>query len=207
MPNVTHIKEIGNQLRVYYEDGSAQFAVPTQGGMWLVSAISGGGGGGTGDFSWPYALDYVTSEFGPRGTGFHEGMDWSGGPALLGQPIPAIGDAVVEYAGGSGGTGFGNHVILHHGTFDGYDWKSVYGHMQNLPPVTTGSSITKGTTIGAVNNTGSSFGSHLHMEVHKCAIGGGIIWMNGNPSWSAGRTAINPRNFMNKYGDGAVIIP
>lgn len=205
MVKATTLELYGNQIKINYEDGSKSLAYPTGNNLWIVSGDGGSGGGG-GDFSWPYPLDYVTSEFGPRGTGFHEGMDWSGGPAVLGNPIPAIGDATVEYAGGANGTGFGNHVILMHGTFDGYDWKSVYGHMQNLPPVTTGQVITKGTVIGAVNNTGSSFGSHLHMETHRCAIGGGIIWANGNPSWSANRTAINPRDFMAAYGDGTVII-
>lgn len=205
MVKATHLEVYGNQIKVYYEDGSKSLAYPSQGSVFVVSQSSGGGGG-DGDFSWPYPLDYVTSEFGPRGTGFHEGMDWSGGPALLGEPIPAIGDGTIEYAGGAGGTGFGNHVIIMHGTFDGYDWKSVYAHMLNLPPVTTGDSVSKGDIIGAVNNTGSSFGSHLHMETHRCAIGGSIIWANNNPSWSATRTAINPRDFMNAYGDGTAII-
>jgi murein DD-endopeptidase MepM/ murein hydrolase activator NlpD len=207
MVRATHIETYGNQLKVYYEDGHVDLAVPTQGHIWLVNSTPGSGGGGTGDYSWPYSLDYITSEFGPRGSGFHEGMDWSGGPAVLGEPIPAIGDGIIEYAGGAGGTGFGNHVIIHHGTFDGYDWKSVYGHMQNLPPVTTGNPVLKGATIGAVNNTGSSYGSHLHMETHRCAVGGSIIWANGNPSWGATRTAVNPRDFMSLYGDGSVIIP
>ena len=211
MVRATHIETFGNQLKVYYEDGSKDLAYPSQGTTWIVNTTPGGPvippTPSPDTFSWPYPLDYVTSEFGPRGSGFHEGMDWSGGPAVLGEPIPAIGDGTIEYAGGSGGTGFGNHVIIHHGTFDGYDWKSVYGHMQNLPPVTTGNPVLKGDTIGAVNNTGSSYGSHLHMETHRCAVGGGIIWANGNPSWGAARTAVNPRDFMTLYGDGAVIIP
>lgn len=208
MVNATHLEQYGNNFKVYYEDGTTALALPTQGSIWLVSVNSGsGGGGGDGDYSWPYSLDYVTSEYGIRGSRFHEGMDWSGGPAVLGEPIPAIGDGTIEYSGGSGGTGFGNHVIIHHGTWDGFDWKSLYAHMQSLPPVSVGNPVSKGDTIGAVNNTGSSFGSHLHMEIHKCAIGGGIIWDNTNPSYSSSRTAINPIHFFNSYGDGGVLIP
>lgn len=205
MVKATHLEVFGNEIKVYYEDNTSSLAYPTMGSIWLVSGETGGGGGD--DYSWPYPLDYVTSEFGPRGTGFHEGMDWSGGPALTGQPIPAIGAGSVQYAGGPNGTGFGNHVILHHGTFDGYDWKSLYAHMNTLPVVSTGATVIKGQTLGPVGNSGNSFGAHLHMETHRCAIGGGIVWMNGNPSWSAERTAINPRNFMSTYGDGAVLIP
>lgn len=206
MVKATHIKELGNQFKIYYEDGSTGVAYPTQGGLWIVS-LAEDGGGGTGDYSWPYSLDYVTSEFGPRGTGFHEGMDWSGGPAVTGQPIPAIGDGTVDTIIASGGSGFGNGVILFHGTFSGWDWYSVYGHMNTAPVVSLGASVTKGQTLGPVGNTGNSFGAHLHMETHKVPIGGSIVWANGNPSWSAPRTAINPRSFMNTFGDGGVLIP
>lgn len=208
MVKATHFQEAGNQFKIYYEDGSTGMAYPTQGGIYIVKLTDDGGGGGTGDFSWPYPLDYVTSEFGPRGTGFHEGMDWSGGPATLDQPIPAIGAGTVDTIIASGSSGFGNGVILDHGTFDGYDWYTVYGHMNTAPVVSLGASVTKGQTLGPVGNSGNSFGAHLHMETHRVPIGGSIVWANGNPNWSGtGRTAISPRTFMSAHGDGGVIIP
>jgi murein DD-endopeptidase MepM/ murein hydrolase activator NlpD len=165
-------------------------------------------GPGTGDYSWPYEPTpghWVTSEYGPRSGRFHEGMDFSGGPALLDKPIPAIGDGTVQQSGLNGA--FGYSVILHHGSIDGFDWKSLYAHQPSYasrPGV--GATITKGQQIGLVNNTGSSFGSHLHFEIHRCSIGGGMRWDNGNPSYSSSRTAYNPRNFFSVYGDGTWII-
>lgn len=208
MVKATHIKDIGSQLKIYYEDGSTGVAYPTQGGLWIVTLAEApppDGGGSEDGYSWPYSLDYVTSEFGPRGSGFHEGMDWSGGPALSGQPIPAIGDGTVSSI--LSGGGFGNGVILFHGNWHGYDWYSLYAHMSTTPAVGSGASVTKGQTLGPVGNTGNSYGAHLHMETHRVPTGGSLVWANNNPSWSAGRTAINPRNFMASYGDGGVLIP
>lgn len=203
MVKATHLEQIGNQIKIYYEDGSTGIALPTQGTIYLVS-LSDNTPPGDGDYSWPYPLDFVTSEYGPRGSGFHEGMDWSGGPASAGNPIPAIGDGTVDSI--LSGGGFGNGVILFHGTFDGWDWYSVYAHMATAPTVSSGQVVTKGTTLGPIGNTGNSYGAHLHMETHRVPIGGNIIWANGNPSWSANRTAVNPRDFMNVYGDGSAII-
>lgn len=203
MVKATHLELYGNQIKVYYEDGTKSLAYPTQGGVFIVSA-SEGGSGGTGDFSWPYPLDYVTSEYGPRGTGFHEGIDFSGGPALSGEPIPAIGDGEVSSI--LSGGGFGNGVILFHGTFGSNDLYTLYAHMATAPVVSLGATVSKGDTLGPVGNTGNSFGAHLHMETHRTSVGGSMVFDNTNPSYSSPRTSINPRTFMNSYGDGAVII-
>lgn len=205
-----HIETYGNQLMVQMNDGRKLLAYPTSVGVWVVNTDpddSGGGGGGDGDFSWPYSLDYVTSEFGPRGSGFHEGMDWSGGPAVSGNPIPCIGDGTVHQILTPGTSGFGNGVIIYHGVLNGYDRYSVYGHMSTAPVVALGASVTKGQTLGPIGDTGNSFGAHLHMETHRVPIGGSIVWANGNPSWNANRTAQDPRVFMNAFGDGGVLIP
>lgn len=69
-----------------------------------------------------------------------------------------------------------------------------------------GATVAKGQTIGLINNTGSSQGSHLHMEIHRCSIGGGMRSDTGNPSYSSSRTAYPPRSFFSVYGDGAWII-
>lgn len=206
MVRVTHIEQYGNQFKAYLDDATVQLLYPTQGTIWTTrnSGDTGGGGGG-GEFSYPYPLDYVTSEFGPRSGRFHEGMDWSGGPATSGQPIPAIGDAVVHNVFSN--SGYGNCVDLFHGTFGGYDWYSRYAHMSTTAVVSEGASITKGTTVGPIGNTGNSFGAHLHLEIHRAPIGGNIVNDNNNPSWASGRTAINPRSFFDAYGDGGVIIP
>jgi murein DD-endopeptidase MepM/ murein hydrolase activator NlpD len=186
-------------------------AYPLPNGDWILKGEFGPGPGpdpGEGDFSWPFEptwLHWVTSEYGPRSGRFHEGIDMSGGPAVYGGPIPAIGDGTVHQSGLSGA--FGYAVILNHGDFDGYTWYSRYAHMPSdapRPPV--GATVSKGDIIGQVNNTGSSFGSHLHMEIHRVPPGGSIRNDNLNPSYSSPRTAINPRDFFTVYGDGTWII-
>lgn len=203
MVKATHIQRYGNQFKVHYEDGTSALAYPTQGELWVVSAASGGGSG-SGDFSWPYPLDYVTSEYGPRGTGFHEGIDFSGGPAVSGEPIPAIGDGTVTLAQYNGA--FGNCVILYHGEINGYDRYSLYAHMSTLPVVSVNDVVSKGDTLGPIGNTGNSFGAHLHMELHRVTPGGALVWDNNNPSYTSSRTTQNPRQFMDAFGDGTAII-
>ena len=53
---------------------------------------------------------------------------------------------------------YGNYVAIEK---DGYTTK--YAHMDSLS-VSAGQQITKGTVIGTTGNTGSSTGSHLHIE-------------------------------------------
>lgn len=186
-------------------------AYPLTNGQWLLSGSGGPGPGpdpGEGEFSWPYEPSpghWVTSEYGPRSGRFHEGIDFSGGPAVFGQPIPAIGDGTVQQSGSNGA--FGWSVIINHGEFDGWSWRSLYAHMpESAPRPAVGATVSKGDIIGLVNNTGSSFGSHLHMETHKVPIGGSMRWDNLNPSYSSPRTAINPRDFFTVYGDGTWIL-
>jgi murein DD-endopeptidase MepM/ murein hydrolase activator NlpD len=152
-------------------------------------------------------MSVVTSEYGPRtgGTGsFHEGIDFSGGSAAYGAPNKVIGDGTVDTVSSAGA--FGEHVIVFHGTIDGHDYYSLYAHMvTGSVGVSVGDPVTKGDTLGQLNSTGSSTGNHLHMEIHECAVGGGIIWNivdDSNP-----RTAIDPRDFMTAYGDGGVLTP
>lgn len=140
------------------------------GKVWKVSQNTGGPIGGP--LQWPFPASTVTSEYGPReapGEGastFHEGMDFA---PPEGTPIPAAGGGTVELAGLNGG--FGNCVIINHGG----GLKTLYGHMQSAPSVTVGQQVIAGQIIGAVGNTGVSFGAHLHFEVH----------VNGTP--------VNPR--------------
>lgn len=204
------LEAVGNMLMLTSGEDKV-FAYPTNANSWIIdgSVDPEPPVPGTGDFSWPYEptwLHWVTSEYGPRNGRFHEGIDFSGGPAVYGEPIPAIGDGTIQLAQNFGA--FGNCVIINHGNFAGNDrdYHSLYAHMASLPPVSVGNPVSKGDIIGAVNNTGSSFGSHLHMEIHRTTVGGAMKWDNLNPSYNSSRTAINPRNFFTTYGDGAWLI-
>lgn len=203
------ISELGNQLLIG-TGVSKLIAYPTGHGQWLCTGDFEPGPDpepGEGEFSWPYEPapgHWVTSEYGPRSGRFHEGMDFSGGPAVYGEPIPAIGDGTVVQSGLNGA--FGYSVILNHGTIEGWEYRSLYAHMPSTPPVSVGATVDKADIIGYVNNTGSSFGSHLHMEIHKLSPGSGMVWDNLNPSFSSPRTAINPRHFFTALGDGLWIL-
>lgn len=204
------IEQLGTML-VVNTTQARLIAYPTHTNTWIVNGSFDPGPDpepGTGDFSWPYEPTpghWVTSEFGPRSGRFHEGIDFSGGPALTGLPIPSIGDGTVESKFFS--SGFGNCLIVDHGiVVPGEQWYSLYAH-QNVPsPKNVGDSVTKAETIGYVGNTGNSFGAHLHMETHRTAPGAPIVWDNLNPSYTSNRTAINPRRFFNSFGDGTWIL-
>lgn len=150
-------------------------------------------------FIWPFdPTIYATSEYGPRSGGagtFHEGIDLAP-PA--GTPIPASNDAFVE--SNAFHSAFGYLIILFHGTIGGFDLRTLYAHREALGSFGMGDPITRGQIIGTVGNTGASFGAHLHWETHVSAIGAGITW-NTNDDGGY-RTAINPRGFMDLYGDG-----
>lgn len=166
-------------------------------------------GPGTGTFSWPYeptAGHWVSSEYGPRSGRFHEGIDFSGGPASMGEPIPCIADGTVYRVRDLGGSSWGRYTIIFHGAHEGVDIYSLYGHMSAMPLNAEGATVTKGQNLGPIGNSGASFGAHLHLETHVTSVGGSLRWDNNNPSYSSPRTAMSPRSFFNTYGDNAWII-
>jgi murein DD-endopeptidase MepM/ murein hydrolase activator NlpD len=87
----------------------------------------------------------------------HAGLDFK---AAYGQPIFAVTDGVVAFAGRNGG--YGNFVRLNHNG----GLASGYGHMSRIA-ARVGSRVRRGQIIGYVGSTGLSTGPHLHYEVHK----------------------------------------
>lgn len=126
--------------------------------------VAPGVGGPIGSLTWPLPPSTVTDEYGPRespGEGastFHEGIDFG---AADGTPIPSAGPGTVEFAGFDTEGGYGNYVFVDHGG----GLKTRYAHMNALPPVSTGSHVARGQILGAVGDTGTSYGNHLHFEV------------------------------------------
>ena len=88
-------------------------------------------------------------------TRFHSGVDIDG---ACGQPIFAGEDGTVLSAGSNGGYGYA--TVIDHG--DGLS--TLYAHQSSLG-VSSGSSVSRGSQIGAVGTTGLSTGCHLHFEV------------------------------------------
>lgn len=108
----------------------------------------------------PYSLDCkssppANSPFGPRGEGYHYGIDIAD---VLGTPIIASRAGIVDVAGPA--DGFGNLIVIVHA--DGAE--TWYGHMKNMY-VQRGQSVQAGTHIADIASEGRSSGPHLHFEI------------------------------------------
>lgn len=125
----------------------------------------------------PVADSFVTSGFGGRadpfggGSQFHKGIDFQ---ARTGDPVLAVADGVVAFAGAK--SGYGNVVDVDHG--NGYVTR--YAHNSRLV-VREGDLVRAGQQVALAGSTGRSTGAHVHFEV----------WENGR--------VVNPRKFL---GDG-----
>ena len=102
---------------------------------------------------WPVTGPITTYFYDPG----HRGIDIA---ADEGDPIYASDGGVVitaikDYYN------YGWHLIIDHG--NGY--QSLYGHMSAFY-VDSQETVAKGQKIGAVGDTGYSFGPHLHFEIH-----------------------------------------
>ena len=62
---------------------------------------------------------------------------------------------------------YGYYVMIYHGTADdGNNYTTLYAHMRSWPSVSVGQTVSQGDVIGAVGNTGNSFGNHCHFELY-----------------------------------------
>ena len=89
----------------------------------------------------------------------HTGIDF-GAPA--GTPFLAALDGKVTFAGWS--NGYGNRVVISHGTINGKKVTTTYNHMSAFA-VSVGQQVKVGQRVGAVGSTGFSTGPHAHFEV------------------------------------------
>ncbi|GAA1685160.1 hypothetical protein GCM10009830_35680 [Glycomyces endophyticus] len=107
---------------------------------------------------WRPMLDQITitSLFGQRWGRNHNGVDFD---AETGDAVYAAYPGTVKHAGWE--SGFGNLVIIDHG--DGVE--TYYAHNSAIS-VGPGEWVDAGTHIADAGNTGFSFGSHVHFEVH-----------------------------------------
>ncbi|HLM53618.1 MAG TPA: M23 family metallopeptidase [Pseudoxanthomonas sp.] len=125
----------------------------------------------------PIMGSYITSGFGGRadpfggGGQYHKGIDFK---ANVGDPVLAVADGVVAFAGVKGGYGY--VVDVDHG--NGYVTR--YAHNSRLA-VREGDLVRVGQEVAKAGSTGRSTGAHVHFEV----------WENGR--------VVNPRKFL---GDG-----
>ncbi|MBP6230538.1 MAG: peptidoglycan DD-metalloendopeptidase family protein [Paludibacteraceae bacterium] len=105
-----------------------------------------------------HPLDHVqrvTSQFGPRRTRYHYGVDLK---LNVGDTVRSSFDGMVRIA--KIGRGYGYYVLVRH--YNGLE--TVYGHLSKIL-VDTEQAVKAGEPIGLGGNTGRSTGPHLHFEV------------------------------------------
>ncbi len=108
---------------------------------------------------------FISSKFGKRilkgKTSNHTGIDLA---TNCGNAVSASADGTVLLAviddRNCSSCGYGSYVIIEHK--NGY--RTVYGHLSAVR-VTVGQKVSSGQKIGAVGNTGHSYGCHLHFEI------------------------------------------
>ena len=118
-------------------------------------------------------LDYITitSHYGYRQDPFtkcqrfHDGIDLRCGNGLVYSMLPGRVAAVHH-----GDTGYGNYVILDHGSL-----RCLYGHLSEIY-AREGSEVQAGAVVGLVGSTGRSTGPHLHIQ---------LLRLSANNSWSS----------------------
>ena len=130
---------------------------------------------------WPIAIDFpnkLTSNFGFRNTSipenpnhFHAGIDF-GGKDL---PIYSMTDGII-YAIGDLPDGYGSNIRIRT-KIDGKYYMLIYGHLNKsdndlifagtIKKFAEFQIVNTGTQLGTSDNTGTSTGSHLHLEMRK----------------------------------------
>lgn len=120
-------------------------------------------------------LDKIRTPYGQKGAmwskGYHTGDDWhrNAGQAEIGDPIVAVADGTVIYAGDArtdGGQGwgpaFGKHVLI---KWDQHGRTSIDAHMNSIV-AKEGQHVKAGDLIGHKGMTGNVTGPHDHHEQH-----------------------------------------
>lgn len=116
---------------------------------------------------WPVDSHRINQYFGenpatykPFGLPGHEGLDLY---APDGANIYAAADGVVEMAGHPSGHPYGLQIRLRH-EVNGRVFRTIYAHLSKIL-VRQNDSVKAGDLIGLADNTGNSFGSHLHLTL------------------------------------------
>ena len=134
--------------------------------------------------AWPFHAS-VGDRFGPRGTGFHPGIDL---PAPTGTPVhaAAVGRVLARPTTG----GYGNLVVVRNA--EGVE--TLYAHLSRIF-VSPGQAVTVGSLVGLVGATGRATGPHLHFEVRVrgAAVDPSLCWARFRTRLRMKLGAVGPR--------------
>jgi len=111
----------------------------------------------SGSSSW--MVKPVNGAYRSQGIHGYNGVDLA---APVGTPIYAAagGTAIIVKADGGWNGGYGNYVVIKHAN----GAQTLYAHMNSVS-ISAGETVSQGSQIGSVGNTGKSTGAHLHFEV------------------------------------------
>lgn len=128
------------------------------------------------------ALTYNAQAFWEMNTrrgGRHTGDDLNGIGGMnsdLGDPVHAVGNGLVIYAG-EPDPSWGKTILLAHRLPDGQIVQSMYAHLQSIA-VPLDDQVVRGQKIGRVGNADGKYLAHLHFEMHEAAgpsLGAGYV--------------------------------
>lgn len=100
---------------------------------------------------------YRLDPFGSGATVWHSGIDIAGSGHIY-----AVLNGVIETVAYD--SGYGNYIIINHGTINGEETKTLYAHLK-YTSVQVGQTVQQKDVVGMMGTTGSSTGVHLHFEV------------------------------------------
>ncbi len=101
-------------------------------------------------------------------------VDWNRTDDFQDPVVAAASGVVTTAVTGKKRPSYGQFVVIDHGN----DESTLYAHLDSVT-VVVGQTVTAGTQIGTLGNTGNSYGAHLHFEERK---GSSVIdsWFNGS---------------------------
>jgi hypothetical protein len=127
----------------------------------------------------PYAFIWPNSHHLVQGV-------WAGHPlgidigAPEGDPVLAVRDGRVVFAGGDACCNYGLFVIIEHDE----GWSSLYAHFSNID-VRAGDDVKQGQVLGQAGGTGKVTGPHLHFELrHNGSIVNPLDFLEPFIDWS-----------------------